>query len=153
MTSTFRLIFSILVGGLGLQAMLGNIAMGDTRLYRCEVRGKATYSDKPCPDSAVQSEVAVDGLNTYEAASTPSKVPDPSARGFKSKTSRSRTDELISGSIAADLQQAKQRCQRIADRLETVRVKLGQGHTAEQATRLHEQRRQLEAQKRSEKCR
>jgi hypothetical protein len=122
-------------------------AAGD-HIYRCEAQGRVTYSDTGCVNAADKVEVAVKPLNTFQEEPIPAGQHSGQSKPQKSGHSQHARTE----SIASELQRSKLLCQRLADRLETVQVKQRTGHTAEQGERLREQQRQLEQQRRTEKC-
>jgi len=69
------------------------------------------------------------------------------------KESRREHSARQSNSIAAEQLRAKQRCQRLADQLDTIHSKMNAGYTMQQGERLRERQRQLEQQRRTEQCR
>ena len=117
------------------------------RIFRCESQGRVTYSDTACATAPDKTAVAAEQLNTYAAIDPPQKV------GNAANVKRPATRPARDDSIATEQLRAKQRCQRLADRLATIEVKMRTGYTAPQGERLREQRRQLEQQRRTEKCR
>jgi hypothetical protein len=125
---------------------------GTQHIFRCEVNGQITFGDRPCAD-APSVEVVLSPANFYhpdaKQAAVPNLSPDRATKSpAKRERARSNTD-----SIAAEQARERQRCQRLADQLTSIRSKMRTGYTGEQGEKLRERQRQLEQQRRTEHCR
>jgi hypothetical protein len=121
-------------------------AKSGDKMFRCESGGKITYSDRGC-GNATEQVIEPGALNSFTA--------EPAAkRTLAAKSSSSGADRKArNSSIAIEQQKEQLKCQRLADRLTNIEVKLRRGYTLEEGERLREQRRQLEQQRRTERCR
>jgi hypothetical protein len=133
-----------LISGIGTAAE----PAGAQRIFRCEVKGQTTFADRPCPE-APSTEVQLSPVNAYHAEAATGPV---SRQAAKASPGRERASKS-SGSIANEQQKEQQRCQRLADQLATIRSKMRSGYTADQGEKLRERQRQLEQQRRTERCR
>ena len=121
-------------------------AIAATPIYRCEVSGVTTFSDRPCSPEA--AEYVPDGrrvsMVNVERASDPSHArPEPRSQG------RPRAK----GSIAADQRKLKEECARIARSLGEIRSKMRAGYDAREGERLKDRQRKLTLDRREKKCR
>lgn len=113
-------------------------------IYRCTENGRTVLTDRPT-DPSVCQPLAAPSSNTFAAPAVSS-----ASRTAAVKTERMpKQDE----SIAAGQLKAKQRCERIEQRLDQIASKMRSGYTAKQGEKLREQREQLEASRRIERCR
>jgi hypothetical protein len=125
---------------------------GTKHIYRCEVNGQTTFGDRPCAN-APSAEVVLTPANFYHPDAKQAGAPTPtSGRTTKSLANRDR-GRSNTDSIAAEQAKERQRCQRLADQLTSIRAKMQSGYTAEQGEKLRERQRQLERQRRTEHCR
>jgi hypothetical protein len=115
------------------------------RIFRCESEGKVTFSDRGCAESDGQTEVQPGRLNSFDTEPASKK---PAAARVSDVPNRKPRDS----SIALEQQRAQQKCQRLADRLTAIEVKMRRGYSIEEGERLREQRRQIEQQRRTERC-
>lgn len=141
---------------LAMAAVLGFTSDGavgeeSRHLFRCELRGLVTYSDTACDAEPTKVEINVDRLNTYDATELPRNV------AYKSQSiTKIEPREAPSASIAEEQMKHKQRCKEIADRLDAVTEQMRRSDSgrggAERTNRLREREREIEGQKRAEKC-
>ena len=113
----------------------------EKQIFRCESEGRITYSDTACGNVATKEAIEVGPLNSFTATTVtrPSKRQSPPT--------------AKSSSIAEAQQRAKERCAKLDVRLDAIQTKLRRGYSVEEGNRLRDQRRQIEAQKRAQKCR
>ena len=120
-------------------------AIAASPIYRCEVSGVTTFSDRPCsaessvyvPDDQRVSTVKVEG------------VPSPA---LTRPTARSQAHAPGKGSIATDQLKHKEDCARIDRSLGDIRSKMRAGYDAKQGERLRERQRKLTLDRREKKC-
>ena len=114
-------------------------------IYRCEVNGVKTFSDRPCaadsseyvPDDQRVSTVKVEG------------VPSPA---LTRPAARSKAPAPGRGSIAADQLKHKEDCARIDRSLGEIRSKMRAGYDAKEGQRLRDRQRKLTLDRRGMKC-
>lgn len=143
--------FGIALIALAATLLMTRDSSGGDRIFRCESGGKVTYSDRGCGENAEQAEIEPGPLNSFSPESSAKSRASADATSAASKKAAPR--KARDGSIAIEQQRAQQKCQRLADRLTTIEVKLRRGYTVDQGERLREQRRQIEQQRRTERCR
>lgn len=141
---------------LAMAAVLGFTSDGAAgeearHLYRCELQGTLTYSDTACDAEPDKVEINVDRLNTYDATELPRNV------AYKSQSiTRIEPRESPSASIAEEQMKHKQRCKEIVSRLDAVTEQMRRGDSGrggpDRINRLREREREVEEQKRAEKC-
>jgi len=119
-------------------------------IYRCEVGGQIVFSDRPCPESVVSTQVVIAPSSTYSGVKA---TPPKTARSVRERTSNANTTPKAQDSIAAEQLRAKQRCQRMVDRLQVIESKLRAGYKAAQGEKLRDRQRQLQQQHHAERCR
>jgi hypothetical protein len=113
-------------------------------IYRCAEGGRTVLTDRPTDPAACQP-LNAPASNTYIA---PTVTHSPRTAAVK-VIRTSKQDE----SIAAEQLKTKQRCERIEQRLDQIASKMRSGYTVRQGEKLREQREQLEATRRIERCR
>ena len=117
-----------------------------TAIYRCEVGGVTTFSDRPCSAEAAEYVPDAQRVSTVnvERASDPSRPrPEP----------RSKGRAHAKGSIASDQLKLKEECARIVRSLQEIRSKMRAGYDAREGERLKDRQRKLTLDKREKKCR
>jgi Domain of unknown function (DUF4124) len=120
-------------------------AIAASPIYRCELSGVTTFSDRPCsaefseyvPDEQRVSTVKVEG------------VPGPTQ---SRPATRSKGSAPGNGSIAADQLKRKEECARITRSLGEIRSKMRAGYDAKEGERLRERQRKLTLDRRAKKC-
>jgi hypothetical protein len=114
-------------------------------IFRCEVSGVTTFSDRPC--SAESTEYVPDDQRvstvTVEHAAAPTQT-RPARRAERSAPSKS--------SIAADQLKHKEECARIDRSLGEIRSKMRAGYDGKEGERLRERQRKLTLDRRGKKC-
>lgn len=121
-------------------------AIAATPIYRCELSGVTTFSDRPCaadsseyiPDDQRVSTVKVE----HVAAAT---QPRPATRAKGSAPGKS--------SIAKDQLKHKEECARIDRSLSEIRSKMRAGYDGKKGESLRESQRKLTLDRRQKKCR
>jgi hypothetical protein len=116
------------------------VMASDRAIYRCEIDGQLTFSDRPCSPAAKTYELDAKNANTYQAP--PLQQPSPPALRKAPATQNA----------IADLKKHKETCERLALRLKEVRSKQRTGYTAEQGERLKADQERLKSQFRLARC-
>lgn len=119
-------------------------------IYRCEGESGVVFTDKPC-ESGVDPHVIDDSRvtvytpapNVERGPATPSTA-SPKAKRFKDKRSESVR--------AADRDQKLAKCAKLDQGLRDVRTKMRSGYGAKEGERLKGRQRQLNEQRRAQKC-
>lgn len=107
-------------------------------IYRCEIDGVPTFSDRPCGGLAQLHELDLGKLNTHAPpAVRPSTEKPPSAKRAASVANAAKQAEI---------------CARLARDLREVRAKYRSGYSAKEGERLNEREAKLKAQLRSARC-
>lgn len=115
-------------------------------IYRCEIEGVLTFSDRPCDPQAQLHELDGSALNVFDPPAA-SAAP-PRARSRPKAATRS------SGNLAnGEAQKRKQRCERLAQALKDVRARQRTGYRAGAGERLREREAKLKSELRLAQCR
>jgi hypothetical protein len=133
-----------LVFGTGLLIFMQPVG-AQPRIYRCAGAGIVVYSDRPCEPGADPHEIDDSRVTVYTPAPTaerPSAA--PSAKPSRSKRTHTRH--------TADPGQRQARCARLDQGLREVRTKMRTGYDAREGERLKARQRQLNEQRRAQKC-
>jgi hypothetical protein len=130
-----------------LLVLIAADAFASETIYRCTTNGRTVLTDRPQHADECQS-LDAPSSNTFAAEPVQQTKAKAATSSKLAKSSRSNTE-----SIAAEQLKAKQRCQRIAQRLDQIADKMRSGYTLQQGEKLREQRRQLEESRRIERCR
>lgn len=140
-----------LIVAVGLIAALvasGAHAQSSGKIYRCNVNGQLVFTDRSCAgETGTEVELSPVNLANAHDGGSPSK--DVSAKSSRSSGRPAKEER----SIAEEQSRARLRCERLAHQLETIRSRMRAGYTAEQGERLRDRQRDLEAQRRMERCR
>ena len=120
-------------------------ASAGSPIYRCELNGVKTFSDRPC--AADSSEYVPDDQRVSTVKVEHVAAPIPSRPATRAKRSAPGT-----GSIAADQLKHKKDCARIDRSLGEIRSKMRAGYDAKQGERLRERQRKLTLDRREKKC-
>ena len=121
-------------------------AIAASPIYRCEVSGITTFSDRPC--AADSSEYVPDDqrVSTVKVEHVPAATQTrPATRAKRSAPGKT--------SIAADQLKHKEECARIDRSLGEIRSKMRAGYDAKEGVRLRERQRKLTLDRREKKCR
>jgi len=136
-------------------ALAATEPLASDAIYRCIAEGRTVLTDRPRNDdcqllTAPSSNIFKSEPAAGKAAqsSTLSQPHSQSKAGQMAKTSASHDDES-----AAERLKAKQRCERIEQRLNEIADKMRSGYTVRQGETLRMQRERLEASRRIERCR
>jgi hypothetical protein len=110
-------------------------------IYKCEVGGVLTFSDRPCSPQAELHELDESGVNTYD--------PPPVVRTAKPKATVRKTE-----SRRADAQHEKraETCARLTRSMKDVRSKMRTGYSAREGERLRDRLANLKDQQRESRC-
>src|SRR5688572_2697192 len=114
-------------------------------IYRCEMNGVKTFSDRPC--AADSSEYVPDDqrVSTVKVEHVAAPIqPRPAKRAKRSAPGKS--------SIAADQLKHKEDCARIDRSLGEIRSKMRAGYDAKEGERLRDRQRKLTLDRRGMKC-
>lgn len=114
-------------------------------MYRCEIAGVTTYSDRPCGADAKLHQPDEAAVSTY-AAPVMSSKPSATVKSDRA-TKKRRTSESNDAAKRVEL------CDRLARSLKEVRSKMRSGYKAKEGERLRERLAKLKAQTEDAKCR
>lgn len=114
-------------------------------IFRCEVSGVTTFSDRPC--AADSSEYVPDDQRVSTV-----KAEHVSAPTQTRPVTRRKSSVPGKGSIAADQLKHKEECARIDRSLGEIRSKMRAGYDAQEGERLRERQRKLTLDRRGKKC-
>jgi hypothetical protein len=133
---------ALLLTGGGLLSK-GQPATADAvSIYKCEVGGVLTFSDRPCSPQAELHELDGTAVNTYDA---------PPVAPSKSKP-RSAARKTISSRADAQPDKRTEVCARVGRSMKEVRSKMRAGYSAKEGERLRERLAKLKAQGRESRC-
>lgn len=126
------------------------LALADARaepvpatIYRCEIGGTITFSDRPCDAGAQRYEPDISRLSTY----TPPRVSTvPPAARVAERPARK------GGSIAAAQAKHAAECARLRANLKELRSKMRAGYRAKEGERLRQRQSTLQARLRAARC-
>jgi hypothetical protein len=124
-------------------AVVPSVAAGDRAIYRCEIDGQLTFSDRPCAPAAQPYELDPKSANTYQAPAVRQASSLPSSDAPAAKAKRD---------AVAESKKHKETCERLALRLKEIRSKQRAGYTAEQGERLQATQERLKSQFRLARC-
>ncbi len=111
-------------------------------IYRCEVAGVLTFSDRPCQTGAEPYELDAKALNTFE----------PPPRSASPRTAAGRTVKTRQSAAGPDAAKRKEQCERWAQGLRELRARQRSGYTAREGARLEEREAKLKSQLREARC-
>jgi hypothetical protein len=120
-------------------------ARSSATIYRCDVGGVATFSDRPCGEQSSAYEPR-SVINTYTAPLPSAHAPTDSPKRPRPNVSAQRS------SIAADQAKRKEECQRIQASLRDIRARMRAGYSAKEGERLRGRQEKLEDRRRSQRC-
>ncbi len=120
--------------------LLSALAHADTTIYRCETPAGLVFSDRPCAPEAQIYEPDLSGISVME-----SQVPKPTP---VVKSVASPQVRVASGPAAPKIDA----CLKLNEALRKIASTLRSGYSAKQGERLNERKRELEAQRRAQKC-
>jgi hypothetical protein len=114
-----------------------------TTIYRCEVDGVKTFSDRACGVDAKVAILDVTATNTYEAASAIEARGTPKPKRAKSTAQKDASSERRSHEEA---------CKRLSESLQQLRSKMRSGYTAKEGERLRTSQDKLRERQRALRC-
>jgi hypothetical protein len=112
-------------------------------IFRCELNGVPTFSDRPCASAAEHFEPDPIATNTYD--------PPPSHTGTRRAAVKPGSRKRAAAP-AIDPNKHKETCERLAERLKDTRSKQRAGYKAREGERLNERQARLKSQLRSARC-
>jgi hypothetical protein len=112
-------------------------------IFRCELNGVPTFSDRPCASAAESYEPDPIATNTYE--------PPPSHLGTR-RAPVKPSPRKRAAAPAVDPDKHKETCARLAERLKDTRSKQRAGYKAREGERLKERQARLKSQLRLARC-
>lgn len=114
-------------------------------MFRCEIAGVTTYSDRPCAADAQPHELNDSSVNTYAAPPLPSNV-RPKQQSARPQKKRVAADE-------SKATEGVELCARLSRSSKEVRSKMRAGYKTKEGERLRERLAKLKAQADEAKCR
>lgn len=138
-----RVLLGFCALAIGAAAIPPSTLASDRAIYRCEVNGQLTFSDRPCAPAAQRYEIDPADVNTYEAPVV-SRAPRPSRA--KRQVTRSNSDSLT------QLAKQKQTCERLARGLKDIRSKMRAGYKVGEGEKLKARQQKLKSQLRLARC-
>jgi hypothetical protein len=118
-------------------------ANGAPAIYRCEIGGVMTFSDRPCAPDAVRHEIGNERVSIYKP---PASAKTASSASAKRKPRKPREP------AGPDIEKQKQTCERLAQRLRDIRAKYRAGYSASEGERLKDREAKLKSQLRMARC-
>jgi hypothetical protein len=107
-------------------------------IYRCEIEGVLTFSDRPCDPDAQVHELDGSALNVFDPPATSAASPRAASKAKASKRS--------TGNVAnRDAQKQKQTCDRLAQALKDVRARQRTGYRGSEGERLRDRESKLKS--------
>jgi flagellar motility protein MotE (MotC chaperone) len=133
---------------LGISLLLQAAALeAQTAVYRCAGTNGVVYSDLPCDAATDPVQVDDSRITLY----TPTEVTAGSSTQRTSATA-ARQPKKKRTKAAAESQTPRTDCARLDERLREVRAKLRAGYDVREGERLKARQRQLNEQRRAQKC-
>lgn len=125
--------------------ILARVAGAQPAIYRCEGEGGIVYTDRPCETGANPHEVDDSRVTVY--------TPAPAAkRGSASTPAKQPKSSRVRSGRAADPAKHQINCARLYQGLRDVRTKMRTGYGVKEGERLKARQRQLNEQRRAQKC-
>jgi hypothetical protein len=118
-------------------------AFASDSIFRCTADGRTVLTDRPT-DTMNCQPLNAPTSNTFTS--------EPVSRSVGKVEPAPRPRTVERDSIAAEELKAKQRCERLDQRLDQVADKMRSGYTVRQGEKLRVQKEQLEASRRIERC-
>jgi hypothetical protein len=110
-------------------------------IFRCDLNGVPTFSDRPCASAAERYEPDPIATNTYEP---PPTAPAPSPAALKPSSRKT--------AAPAAPDKHKETCERLAQGLKDTRAKQRAGYKAKEGERIKERQARLKSQLRLARC-
>ncbi len=132
------------VVGIGL-LMLAQTTNAQPAIYRCDGEDGVVFTDRPCEGGANPHEIDDSRVTVY----TPTPAAGRASTSTPAKPSKARR---ATPGRAADPEQHRTKCARLDQGLRDVRTKMRGGYGAREGDRLKARQRQLNEQRRAQKC-
>lgn len=116
-------------------------------IYRCEILGVTTFSDRPCDSSATTYQPDSSRISTYDPPAI--SAADPGSRQAQPHKRRAQARH---SAVAAQAKRAAA-CARVRQSLKELRTRMRTGYSAKQGERLKERKAELERRWRVDRCR
>ncbi|MDY6946089.1 MAG: hypothetical protein SXG53_10245 [Pseudomonadota bacterium] len=130
--------------GIGL-LMVARSSQAHPPIYRCESAGGVVFTDRPCGSGASPHEVDDSRVTVYTPAPLVERAPAPTA-------SKQAKAKRAGPGRAADPAVHQAKCARLEQGLRDLRAKMRGGYGAREGERLKARQRQLNEQRRTQKC-
>ena len=116
-------------------------------IYRCQIAGVGTFSDRPCGDSIEQYDAGLSRLSILDSPAVPARTSERKSERAP-RSPRNRTDD------AEDAAQAKKAaaCRSSHDSLHKISEHMRAGYSAKQGERLRTRKKDLEEKRRTLGC-
>lgn len=118
-------------------------------IYRCAGDGGVVYTDRPCAGGADPHEIDDSRVSVY----TPAPGAGRAAAATPSNPSKAKPAKPSKPGRAADPDRHRAKCAKLDQGLRDVRTKMRSGYGAKEGERLKTRQRQLNEQRRTQKCR
>lgn len=135
-----RLAYVIVLAG---ALTFASSARANTAIFRCEIGGVTTFSDRPCGEESTSYSPVADRVSTYEAPPEP-KNQVRAAKKPKKRAARS--------SIAEAQRKHAEECRRIEASLRDIRSKQRSGYSAKEGERLRARLHTLNERRKANRC-
>jgi len=122
---------------------IASSASADAAIFRCEIGGVTTFSDRPCGAESTTYAPTADRVSTYEA---PPLSKQPARAATRPQKRAART------SIAREQQKLAEECRRIEATLRDIRSKQRAGYTAKEGERLKARQKTLNERRKAKRC-
>jgi len=117
------------------------------QVYRCEVAGVATFSDRPC-----DAEMRPYDLDLSRISILDTPAPSKSGKAAPSRSTVPRRAAPSRQSEAAATAAQAEACRRLQQSLRKIASRMRAGYTAKAGERLQAQRRELQEKRRARRC-
>ncbi|HVF17310.1 MAG TPA: hypothetical protein VNA21_10370 [Steroidobacteraceae bacterium] len=132
----------LLLTGAGLLSNRQQALADAVSIYKCEVGGVLTFSDRPCSSEAELHELDETAVNTYDAPPVAPNTAETKARARKTVTRQAETQP----------DKRAETCARVGRSMKEVRSKMRAGYSAKEGERLRERLAKLKGQQREYRC-
>jgi hypothetical protein len=132
---------ALVLAGAGLFSN-GQATADAVSIYKCEIGGVLTFSDRPCSPQAELHELDDTAVNTYDAPPVAPSKSKPRSAARKTIASRADTQPDKRAEV----------CARVSRSMKEVRSKMRTGYSAKEGERLRERLAKLKVQGRESRC-
>jgi hypothetical protein len=140
-----KIALSAIVLGTGLLSLAQSSAQPP--IYRCAGEDGLIYTDRPCEGGAEPHEIDGSRVTVYTPAPVAERASAAAPIKQPKKAKRARSGRT------ADPGQQRAKCARLEQGLRDVRTKMRSGYGVREGERLKTRQRQLNQQRRAQKCR